>query len=482
MLKSLKNIGYILFGITIFRVFYLAINARPLNVDEAQYWLWSQHLNLGYHSKPPLIAYIIYITTHLFGNGYFGVRFIVPVCYLLIAYFLYLSAKKLFSNKEANWVALSFIFLPGVTFSATIISTDPLMMMFWALGLYFLICALKEKNLSYWILLGIAIGLSALAKYTGLVFLLSLLLYLIFCREVRLWLKSYKLYVMLITVGLILSPNIIWNIQHGFIAIKQVTAHNMNIQQLQFYPLHLLNFIINQLAVFSIILLPIYAYCVFQKKYWQDERLRLLWWFSLPMLLMIFITTFISQSPAHGNWTAAAYLSGIILVVGILVHKHALSWLRINLGYCLLVSLVLYSFDFGVCHQLITFKHYPKFYRTVFGWPHAGEKIKLLEQKYPQTNFIMSSRELWAKSVYFGRLPFAKVYSLDQKLDALAPINAAKQQNFILLTFQKTVPNYIKRSFKHVKKLHSIPLRQFGYDFNKIHVFYLTYFQGTKNE
>lgn len=478
MLKSTKKIYYTLFGITIFRIIYLAINARPLNTDEAQYWLWSQHLSLGYHSKPPLIAYFIYITTHLFGNGYFGIRFIVPICYLLIAYFLYLAAKKLFSEKEANWVALSFIFMPSITFSATIISTDPIMMMFWALALYLFIYAVKEKNISYWILAGIAVGLSALAKYTGLVFLLSLVLYLIFCREVRFWLKSYKLYLMLIAVALVILPNIIWNMQHGFSAIKHVAEHNADIHSLQIHPVHLLNFILSQLGVFSIIFMPIYIYCVFKKKYWQDERLRLLWWFSLPMLLMIIITTLLSEASVRANWAVTAYLAGIILVVSILVNKQAYSWLKINLGYCLIASLFFYGFDFGLCHQLITLKHYPKFYRTAFGWQQAGQEINLLQQKYPQANFIMASRELWAKSVYVAKLPLNKVYAWKEKLDVLAPIEKAKHQDFIFLNDESTLPADIKHSFKNSQKLKPIYLKHGQDTLGIIYVFYLPDFQG----
>ena len=46
-----------------------------LDAEEAQYWLWSQHLDWGYFSKPPGIAWEISASTSLFGNTEFGVRF-----------------------------------------------------------------------------------------------------------------------------------------------------------------------------------------------------------------------------------------------------------------------------------------------------------------------------------------------------------------------------------------------------------------------
>ena len=37
--------------------------------DEAQYWIWSQSLDFGYYSKPPMLPWIIRIFTILFGLG-----------------------------------------------------------------------------------------------------------------------------------------------------------------------------------------------------------------------------------------------------------------------------------------------------------------------------------------------------------------------------------------------------------------------------
>jgi 4-amino-4-deoxy-L-arabinose transferase-like glycosyltransferase len=43
--------------------------------DEAQYWTWSKALDLGYYSKPPGIAWQIWLGTFFFGDTEFGVRF-----------------------------------------------------------------------------------------------------------------------------------------------------------------------------------------------------------------------------------------------------------------------------------------------------------------------------------------------------------------------------------------------------------------------
>lgn len=474
---SLNNLWYFLIGFTIFRLFYLMVNFRPLNIEEAQYWVWSRHLSLGYHSKPPLIAYFISLATHIFGNGYFGVRCIIPIAWLVTTCFLYLTARKLFNKGIAKWVAVSFFFMPSVVVSATIISVDPLMLMFWACALYFLVGALQQKSLFYWLFLGVAIGLSALVKYTGLVFLLSLFLYLIFNYKVRLWLKSYKFYFMLVVAVLVLLPNIIWNAQHGFMAVKHVVYHNANIQGFSLHPMKAVNFLLTQLGVFTIIFFPVYLYCIFRKKYWQDENLRLLWWFSLPMLVMIILEALFSR--AYANWAATTYLAGTILVVAILIKNKAYRWLKINLSYCVVIMLAFYIIDFGVMHDLIKLPKYPHVCRASFGWENAGKKIRALSQRYPRANFVFDNREIWAKSVYFAGLPLNKIYVWNNlgagKLEMFTSWNKACNQDFIWLSFNKSIPQNMCHAFKKIKKLKSINLK----NYRTIYVYYLTGFKGT---
>ncbi|MBO0738304.1 MAG: glycosyltransferase family 39 protein, partial [Alphaproteobacteria bacterium] len=66
-------------ALTVLRLLWLALQPADLFPDEAQYWFWSQQLALGYYSKPPLVAWLIALTTHLFGDGEFAVRFAAPL-------------------------------------------------------------------------------------------------------------------------------------------------------------------------------------------------------------------------------------------------------------------------------------------------------------------------------------------------------------------------------------------------------------------
>ena len=65
----------ILVIITLIRIYSLFVSPIELSVDEAQYWHWSQNLDYGYFTKPPLIAWAIALSTNIFGNEEWAVDY-----------------------------------------------------------------------------------------------------------------------------------------------------------------------------------------------------------------------------------------------------------------------------------------------------------------------------------------------------------------------------------------------------------------------
>src|SRR6187549_3191838 len=57
----IRRLTLVLVGVlTVLRVAALFITPLELYPDEAQYWLWSRHLDFGYFSKPPVVAWLIW--------------------------------------------------------------------------------------------------------------------------------------------------------------------------------------------------------------------------------------------------------------------------------------------------------------------------------------------------------------------------------------------------------------------------------------
>src|SRR4030066_928366 len=87
-----------LFALTFFRYYYIATGHLDLSPDEAHYWEWSRRLDLSYYSKGPMIAYLIYLGTSVFGYTIFGIRIMAVIFSALSSIFLYSLGKNLYDE------------------------------------------------------------------------------------------------------------------------------------------------------------------------------------------------------------------------------------------------------------------------------------------------------------------------------------------------------------------------------------------------
>ena len=71
-------------AIFLLRLLILQWQVWPINGDEAQYWDWSRHLAWGYYSKPPMVAWVIYVTSAFFGKTALGLRLAATLSYILL--------------------------------------------------------------------------------------------------------------------------------------------------------------------------------------------------------------------------------------------------------------------------------------------------------------------------------------------------------------------------------------------------------------
>src|SRR6266568_5721919 len=81
--------------ITAARLIWLAVQSAGLYPDEAQYWFWAQHPAFGYYSKPPLVAWLIALTTAAFGDSEFAIRLAAPLLHAATAGIVYAIASRL---------------------------------------------------------------------------------------------------------------------------------------------------------------------------------------------------------------------------------------------------------------------------------------------------------------------------------------------------------------------------------------------------
>ena len=160
----------ILVIITLIRIYSLFISPIELSVDEAQYWHWSQNLDYGYFTKPPLIAWAIALSTNIFGNEEWAVRLFSPIIHFFISIILWAITQFAFGLKAGRIAALLWIFTPAASLGSFIISTDTPLLLFWSLALLFIFKTFKDNSYISVSFAGASLGLAFLSKYAALYF------------------------------------------------------------------------------------------------------------------------------------------------------------------------------------------------------------------------------------------------------------------------------------------------------------------------
>ena len=294
------------FVITVARLVWLALDRTDLYPDEAQYWVWAQHPDWGYFSKPPMVAWIIAAATRLLGDNGPAVRVAAPLLHFATAMTIYGSARLLYDPRTGFWSAVTYAALPGVSASAAVMSTDAPMLLCWAAALYAFLRARTSGDVRWWLIVGIAIGLGLLSKYAMAYWLLCAFLFTLTIREER---RHLPMLLGATALGLVFyAPNFFWNYSNGFASYHHTEA-NASLGGTLFHPLNLVEFFGAQFGVFGPLLFAaLIAMIALAGRTIRDSRAALLICFTLPPLaLMLGLSLSV---------TRAAELGGAILCRG----------------------------------------------------------------------------------------------------------------------------------------------------------------------
>ena len=192
--------------LTAYRLWVIRHLGIDLYVDEAYYWGWSQALDWGYFSKPPVIATLIAASTALLGNGIIAIKLPSLLIYPATAFALYALGTRLYSKRVGFWAGLAFMSMPLVAALGLFVSTDAPLLLCWSLALLFLLRALEREGWANWLACGALIGIGLMSKYTMAAFLPSALLLIILDPRHRRWLARPQPWVAVLLAVAILAP------------------------------------------------------------------------------------------------------------------------------------------------------------------------------------------------------------------------------------------------------------------------------------
>ncbi|PYE86586.1 glycosyltransferase family 39 protein [Phyllobacterium leguminum] len=194
---------------------FLFIGVIDVIPQEAYYWNYSQHLDIGYLDHPPMVAWLIRAGTSIFGNNEFGVRIAALACWFATAFFTFSLSRRLF-GKSVAFVSLLLVAAMPFYFGIGLLMTpDAPLTAAWAGSLYFLERALLGGQRRAWWGAGIFIGLGMLSKYTIALLGPATLIFMLVDVRARGWLKRPEPYLAAALALLVFSPVIYWNIENG---------------------------------------------------------------------------------------------------------------------------------------------------------------------------------------------------------------------------------------------------------------------------
>lgn len=423
--------------------------------DEAYYFGWSQSLDWGYYSKPPMVAWLIRITTDLFGSSEWAIKLASPFLYSITSLILFSIGQRLHSTKAGLYAGLLFITMPLVSFNSLFITTDAPLLFFWTLALLLFLKAQESNHWGVWVLAGIVGGLGLLSKYTFILFPAGFLVYAAVSKEGRELLANPRFWVACGIAMVLLLPNLWWNYQHDFISFQ----HTAEIaQQAENDPKfsRLLEFLAMQFVVFG----PITAVLIFFtfKTLFRSNKSKLLWSIFIPIFLVISIQALTAR--ANINWGAPAYITGSLLVAIWLAQTKSKQLVKLALSVNIMLAVLFYHYSTlqNIAGLEATKNNNP--YTRISGWYELGQSIQPYLEQYPDAPIASESRKVLA---YFGyyRKPmdlFGRALTFDDhtisQYELLYPIDTSTATEHLVISEHLT-EKQLARHFKSAKTLTS---------------------------
>ena len=409
--------------------------------DEAQYWIWSQSLDFGYYSKPPLLAWLIACISLVFGDSFETLKLISVSIYVLTSITVYLIFKQLYKDsKEAILAGLTFYLIPAATVSSFLISTDILLVFFWSMSLFFLLKIRNEPTIINFVLLGIFVGLSFLSKYAAVFFVLSIILILFVDPKLKkIFLEKFiSVIIFLFSICVIVLPNIIWNIQNGWVTLIH-TSDNASLNRININLIQGLEFIFVQALMLGPILF-VYFLLTYKKIKLTFET-KFLLTFCAPVLIIILIESILVR--ANANWAAVALIS---LFIFFFHHAYILSKNIIKIN--MFVNFIFGILFFGLIANTSSL--------NIFNRINGISSFSSYLEKKHMTNkdiLVVSDRLLFSNLKYLFRDANIEMFSphvphtkITSQSHLSSPLLSTINKNFILIGHPRQI-EYLENKF-----------------------------------
>jgi 4-amino-4-deoxy-L-arabinose transferase-like glycosyltransferase len=458
--------------LTLARLVMLFASPLDLYPDEAQYWLWSRSLDLGYFSKPPLIAWTIWATTAIGGDAEPWVRLASPLFHAGATLAVFALGHRLYGASIGLAGAALYALMPGVQLSAAIMATDAPLLCFLGLALVAyarLQSAEGRLRLLLAAAFGAALGLAFLSKYAAVYVLIGLALHLAASRDARMAWTPLAALAAAAALLVVLGPNLAWNAAHGFATFHHTAANAAWGGRQLFNAEELSDFLASQFGVFGPIPFAVLVAgsVVLALRRRLNKADLLLLCFALPPLLIVTGQSFVSR--ANANWSGAGYLPGAVLVAAWLIRWRAWPWLWAALGMQAIVAVLFLVWAtvpaaadaMGVANSFKRAKGWSQISRMVLDRAHAEPDLSAI---------AVNDRFLFNALAYYGREDFADpatppltawllAEAPQTQAESVAPLTSANGRRVLAVALEGVYRDRMAADFRKVSGREIVSVR-----------------------
>lgn len=312
---SWRAVLLLVLAVTAARLVYLAwFCPYTLLEDEAHYWEWSRHLAWSYYSKGPGVAWLIAMSTAVFGDTEFAVRLPAALSSAVAALALAGLARDASGDKRAGFFAAAvFQLVPMFQSTSLMMTIDMPYAACWSLAAWWCWRGWMMGRIECFVAAGLAVAAGVAFKHTMLLFLPGAVVFAVLAARNggRANWMGVATVLVLSLVGLV--PNVIWNAQHDWATVKHLMGHlgmvGGDVPQASaepkrgWDPMWTVEFIGTQIALAGPMLLL--AFAGLREGVKQVIARRYLLAIAAPILLFYVGVSFVTEP--EGNWALAGY-------------------------------------------------------------------------------------------------------------------------------------------------------------------------------
>lgn len=272
----------------------------PLDPDEAYYWIYAQHLDWGYFDHPPMAALWIKLGS-AWIPGELGVRFATLLMMPLTLIFVWKLAGSPRKGADLNLFLLLAASMPFFHLYGFIATSDAPLLFFTAVWFWAFRRFLEKSTLGNTLLLGLMMALLLYSKYHGVLLIgFSIISNLNILRSHRFWMASVFGFMLFV-------PHLYWQYANGFPTFAYHLSGRDDKWELKLP----LNYLLNQLLVFSPFLFPFLMRALFNNKVRSRNKVE---FFQIVGFWMFFaLMTF--KGHVEPQWTAVLSIPAVLFLL-----------------------------------------------------------------------------------------------------------------------------------------------------------------------